>query len=68
MVNGTCNERAARIIEARRRRGWRRSDLVTYSRLSDNTVAAAERFGKVTQRTAEKLAAVLGLSVEELLK
>lgn len=68
MVSGTCSERAGRIVEARRRRGWRRSDLVTYSKLSDNTVAAAERYGKVTQRTAEMLARVLGLSVEELLR
>jgi len=67
MVPGTNADRAVRIIEARRRRGWRRSDLVTYSGLSDNTVAIAERFGKVTPRTAEKLGRALGIDPAELL-
>lgn len=65
---GTNAELARRILEARKQRRWRRSDLVTYSGLSDNTVGNAERFGKVTRRTAEKLASVLGLDPAELLK
>lgn len=56
----------SRILLARRRAGMTQAQLAVQAGLSIATVAHAERFGVVTERTAERLAAVLGVAPKEL--
>jgi transcriptional regulator with XRE-family HTH domain len=60
------NEGAQALIKARKRKGLSQVLLAVQSGLSLPTVSLAERTGCFSARTAERLAAVLGVPVESL--
>jgi transcriptional regulator with XRE-family HTH domain len=54
------------ILRARRRVRLTQAQLAVKAGLSIATVSLAERFGVVTDRTLERLAAALGVDAKEL--
>lgn len=59
-------ERDTPIRKARLAAGLSQAQLAVKADLSPSTLSLAERAGILTRRTAEKLAAVLGCTAEEL--
>lgn len=58
-----------RIRAARRERGWRQSDLAERAQITQASINRYENHGyEPTLRIAIKLAAALGMSLEELAK
>lgn len=54
------------LREGRKRKGWSQFWLAVQAGLHPNTVSIAERTGYLSQRSAERLAVVLGVPVESL--
>jgi transcriptional regulator with XRE-family HTH domain len=58
----------APVRAARERAGMTQLQLAARAAISLSTLGVAERFGALSQRTAERLAPVLGCRVEDLLE
>jgi transcriptional regulator with XRE-family HTH domain len=54
------------VIAARKRKRWSQFRFAVAADVHPNTVSIFERTGHCTQRTAERLAAALGVSVAAL--
>jgi transcriptional regulator with XRE-family HTH domain len=64
--NSTTNQKPSRVRQLREARGITREQLAVRAGISSSTLYLAERAGLMTPATAGKVAAALGLSVEEV--
>lgn len=65
-MNARANPTPTRIRELREQRGIIREQLAVKAGVSSTTLYLAERAGLLSDATAAKVAAALGVSVEEL--
>lgn len=66
MTNNNRNPIRVLIRCARKRQGLSQLELALLADVSLNTVSLAERSGRMSPRTAERIAAALGLAPEQL--